>query len=86
MLNGLARAPVLTIGEIPGFTEQGGIINLLVVENPATVPVAASSSGTGGPVARKRIIRFEVNAAAAKNAGIVLHPALVKLGSHASPQ
>ncbi len=30
ILDNLAALPVLTIGEIPGFTEQGGIINLLL--------------------------------------------------------
>jgi hypothetical protein len=30
ILDSLAPFPVLTIGEIPGFTEQGGIINLLL--------------------------------------------------------
>jgi len=30
ILESLAPLPVLTIGEIPGFTEQGGIINLLL--------------------------------------------------------
>jgi hypothetical protein len=30
ILDSLAPLPVLTIGEIPGFTEQGGIINLLL--------------------------------------------------------
>jgi hypothetical protein len=62
VLNGLARLPVLTVGEIPGFTEQGGIINLLLVE---------------------KNIRLEVNAAAARQAGIVLHPGLIKLGARA---
>ena len=60
ILNGLAHLPVLTIGEVPAFTEQGGIINLLLVD---------------------RNIRLEVNAAAAREAGIVLHPGLIKLGA-----
>jgi hypothetical protein len=30
ILNSLSRKPVVTIGEIPGFTLQGGMINLLV--------------------------------------------------------
>jgi hypothetical protein len=30
ILNRLAGLPILTVGEIPGFTEQGGIINLLL--------------------------------------------------------
>ena len=33
ILDGLAPLPVLTVGEIPGFTEQGGIINLLLEGN-----------------------------------------------------
>jgi hypothetical protein len=62
ILSGLVRMPVLTVGEIPGFTDQGGIINLLLVD---------------------KNIRLEVNAAAARQSGIVLHPGLIKLGTRA---
>jgi hypothetical protein len=80
----LARSPVVTVGEIPGFTEQGGMINLLLVDNPTTVPTATTTAAGAGTAARTKSIRFEVNAAAAEKAGIVLHPALVKLGTRVS--
>ena len=81
ILDGLASAPVVTVGENPGFTEQGGMISLLVVDNPATVPSATSSAAGAATAARTKSIRFKVNAAAAERAGIVLHPALIKLGT-----
>jgi hypothetical protein len=82
ILNELASAPVLTVGEVPGFTGEGGIINLLVVDTPAIAPLAAGSPAGPGTESRTKTIRFEVNAAAAEKAGIVLHPALIKLGTH----
>ena len=82
ILTELARTPVLTVGEIPGFTQQGGMINLLVVDNPTTVLLAASNPAGGGTEVRTKSIRFEVNATAAEKAGLTLAPVLVKLGTH----
>lgn len=49
---------VLTIGDMEGFSNQGGIINFFMVENT---------------------VRFEINVAAAQEAGLEIRPSLLNL-------
>jgi hypothetical protein len=58
LLTNTRGAPVLTVGESPGFTQAGGIINLVNVDGR---------------------IRFEINAAAARDKGLDISSRLLAL-------
>lgn len=48
VLNQLGAQPVLTIGEVPGFTEQGGMINLLLTGKNIRLEVNQAAAEKAG--------------------------------------
>jgi len=58
LLASLRRLPVITISDLPGFAEAGGMVELVIVD---------------------RRLRFEINLAAVRAAGLRMEPKLLKL-------
>jgi hypothetical protein len=58
ILNSLAGMPVLTVGEIPGFTEQGGIMNLLLVGKNIRLEINPAAAGKSGIVFDQKLIEL----------------------------
>lgn len=57
----LARAaslPILTIGETPGFLEEGGIINLRVVERKVRFEINARAAARAGLTLSSQLLRL----------------------------
>jgi hypothetical protein len=48
ILDGLDGFPVLTVGEVPGFTEQGGVLNLLLVGKKIRLEINQAAAEKAG--------------------------------------
>lgn len=62
ILTAVEKSSVLTISEVDQFIEQGGMINFVLVKKTA----------------RSEYVRFEINKAAAEQAGLKLHSGFLK--------
>lgn len=69
LLAAVANSPVLTVGDIRGFTKRGGMIGFLSTEK------------TIGLFSQKNV-RFEINHTATAEAGITLDPLLLELAEN----
>jgi hypothetical protein len=60
VLTRTARHPVLTVGETPRFLEQGGIINLRIVENRLRFEVNAQAATSSGLRLSSQLLRLAI--------------------------
>jgi uncharacterized protein DUF4154 len=58
VLESLGSLPVLTIGEAPGFTERGGIINLLLEGKNIRLEVNAAAAEKAGLLLDPRLVKL----------------------------
>ena len=60
ILKSLAGRPVLTVSEVEGFVEAGGMINLLIVESTVRFEINAAAAERVGIEFRSKLLRLAV--------------------------
>ncbi len=56
ILDGLQSEPVLTVGDVPGFCESGGVVNLAVSENRVQLEISPAAAERAGLELSSRLL------------------------------